>query len=256
MNWVDANCLLGHWPFRKIRKNTFSDLKEVHRKNGISYSLVASLNSIFYNDPFEGDLELSEIIKNTGYRQLLTINPTLPGIEKDIEAGVVLFNVAGVRIYPGFHGYRLTDECVAQLASILKQYRLPLFITVRMDDERLVHLFRPETVKPEDIRAFAEANPDLPTVLLNIRSNEIYNIRDLICERKNLLVDTSGFKGELFIVERLLETINASAIVYGSLHPLYALRSTMLLVEKAEVDEETKEMILGKNICSLLKKCR
>ena len=70
MGIIDINCLLGNWPFRKIRKNKFEDLKAVHKRNEIDYGYVSSLNSIFYNDPFEGDLELHEIIKDTSYKHI------------------------------------------------------------------------------------------------------------------------------------------------------------------------------------------
>ena len=85
MKIVDVNCLVGHWPFRKLYKNSFADLMEIHRKNNIGYGFVSSLNSIFYNDPFEGEEDLHNIIKGTDYRHVLTINPMLPCFEKDIR---------------------------------------------------------------------------------------------------------------------------------------------------------------------------
>ena len=97
----DVNCLLGHWPFRKLYRNTYADLIRVHNENGIDCGLVSSLNSIFYNDPFEGDEELHKVIKGTGYRHILTVNPMLPAFTEDIRKGVEFFGISGVRNFSG-----------------------------------------------------------------------------------------------------------------------------------------------------------
>src|SRR5690242_3937862 len=106
---IDVNCLLGHWPFRKLYKNTLRDLQEVHAANGIQEGYVSSLNSIFYNDCFEGDEELHEMIKDSSYHHVQTINPVMPGFAEDKDEGVRRFSSKAIRIYPTFHGYSLQD---------------------------------------------------------------------------------------------------------------------------------------------------
>ena len=69
---IDINCLVGHWPYRKLYKNTFEEVQKIHKANGISSGYVSSLDSIFYNDPFEGDEDLHEILKGTSYHHVLT----------------------------------------------------------------------------------------------------------------------------------------------------------------------------------------
>lgn len=247
MGSIDINCLVGHWPFRKITKNSFEELKKVHGANGISSGYIASLNSIFYNDPFEGDEELHEAIKGSGYKHILTINPTLPCIDQDIENGISRFDIKGVRIYPGYHGYSLGDDCVKELCKILSKHGLPLFIALRMEDERLNHIFQPRALTSSEIRAFLESNPGVKTVLLTIRMGEIESIKDLLHSRKNLFVDTSGLKDQIFNVDKLVAEYSSSKILFGSLHPLYCLKSSLIQVEKAYIEETDKNNILGKN---------
>ena len=251
MSRIDVNCLLGHWPFRKIAKNTFEDLKKVHEANGISSGYVSSLSSIFYNDPFEGDEELHEIIKGTAYKHVLTVNPSLPCFEGDIKNGLQKFDIKAVRIYPGYHGYKLSDDSVASLCNILVEHNLPLFLTLRMEDEWLNYIVQPRPVDISEIRDFLEANPRLKTVLLNIRVGEIAGLKDCIKSRSNILFDTSGLKDQVFNVDNLVEEFTASKIVYGSLHPLYCLKSTILQVEKAKLDDDTKNLIFSRNIDQL-----
>ena len=247
MNTVDANCMIGHWPFRKISSTAFENLKEVHSKNGISYGYVSSLSSIFYNDPFEGDEELHEIIGNTNYRHVLTVNPMLPAFENDIAKGLKNFKISGVRVYPGYHNYSLDCPEMKALCSVLRKLGLPLFLTLRAEDERLNYLITPRPVNIPEIQAFIEDHPDLTVLLLNIRFHEIIAIKDAILHSGHAFVDTSGLKDQLFNIEKLTASIGDSRIIYGSLHPLYCLESTLLQVAMANIGQKAKDRILFEN---------
>lgn len=253
MGSVDVNCLLGHWPFRKLYKNTFEDLKKVHRENGIGSGYVSSLNSIFYNDPFEGDEELHEEIKDTAYHHVLTVNPCLPQVREDIRRGLKLFGIKGVRIYPGYHGYKLCDKSVEDLCAVLHEFGLPLFLSVRLEDERLDYLMQPGTPSVDELSAFLGSHPDNAILVLTARYSEITALKAHFNARSNLFFDTSGLKDLLFVIEKLLKEVPAHPMVYGSLHPLYCLRSTMLLVEKACIEDDVKDRILRLNAAFLKK---
>lgn len=247
MSRTDVNCLLGSWPFRKLYKNTLEDLKKVHEKNGITSGYVSSLSSIFYNDPFEGELELHEAIKDSGYKHILTINPLLPAFEEDIAQGIELFDIKGVRIYPYYHDYTLDNKYVDKLCSILAGTGLPLFLTFRLEDERMNYMSSPRLPDTAEVAEFMTKHPKNSIVLIGIRYAEAEALKDIINSRDNVHLDTSGLKDLLFVIEKILDLINADKLVYGSLHPLYCLKSTLLLVEKAQIDEAVREMILETN---------
>lgn len=253
MDIIDVNCLAGHWPFRKLPGNTFGELVNIHKANGITSGYVSSLNSIFYNDPFQGDEELHELIKDTGYHHVLTVNPLLPSFEDDIERGIKLFNISGVKIFPTYHGYRLDAPEVKALCEVLKKHGLPLFLTMRMEDERLSYIVIPTPIQISDIQTFLETNKDLKIILLNIRFNEIKNISNTLIESSNIYFDTSGLKDQLFNVEKLAEELGNRKILYGSLYPLFCLKSTLLEVTSAGISSLSKENILFKNVSALLK---
>lgn len=247
MNTVDVNCMIGHWPFRKISSCTFDDLKKVHAANWISYGYVSSINSIFYNDPYEGDEELHEMIVNTGYKHVLTVNPKLPAFEDDIARGMKDFRVSGVRVYPGYHNYSLDCPEMKALCRILAKLGLPLFLTLRAEDERLNYLTTPQPVDITGIQAFIEDNPDLTILLLNIRFYEIMTLKSAILNSGRVFVDTSGLKDLLFNIEKLTESIGDSRIMYGSLHPLNCLESTLFQVTMADIGQKSKDRILFEN---------
>lgn len=248
MEKIDVNCMIGHWPFRKLYKNTFDDLRKVHEINGIGYGYVSSINSIFYNDPFEGDEELHHTIKGTMYKHILTINPLLPGFDQDIMKAIEYFDIKGVRIYPGYHDYGLDDIKLHELCELLLQYNLPLYLTSRMEDERLNYLMRPRTIDYKEVEAFLDKYPELKVILLTFRNSELIPLKKTLLKRNNILYDTSGLKDGLFAIRKSIDAIGECRIAYGSLFPLFCLKSTLLLVENDELDNNIKEKILDGNI--------
>ncbi|GIP39525.1 hypothetical protein J31TS4_28050 [Paenibacillus sp. J31TS4] len=242
----DVNCLLGHWPFRKLYKNTLQDLLDIHRTNGIETGYVSSLNAIFYNDPFEGDEELHAALQGTDYRHILTVHPGLPGWERDLDDGIERFGIAGVRVYPTYHGYSLNGPEMERLCRVLESRGLPLFLTVRLEDERLDYLIKPAPLSVQnDLIPFLGSHPDLTVLLLQLRYGEATAMKEAILSHPRAFFDTSGLKDGLFVIEKLLRQFPPDRLMYGSQYPLYCLKSTLLLVELAELDPEDKARILG-----------
>jgi len=250
---IDVSCMVGHWPFRKIRRKSFEDLRKIHEGNGISSGFVSSLDSIFYHDPFEGDEELHNILKGTAYKHVLTVHPNLPYFSDDIAKGIELFDIMGVRIYPGYHRYSPDSREFQTLCGILKKAALPLFLTLRMEDERLEYIVKSRAFSTDDIAGFIKASGDNVVIISNIRYRELLALKDVIGPRENVFFDTSGLKDELFVIEKLLDAYKPEKILYGSLHPMLCLKSTLLLVEMAQVEDNVKEKILSGNAMAIIK---
>lgn len=225
---IDFNCYIGTWPFFKIRKNSFEDLKNLHQKNGINEAYVSSLNSVFYNDPYEGDLDLRKEVCGEGYHIVQTLNPMLPGSIPSLERGISELKTEGVKVFPGFHGYDLNCPEMKALTDKLREYKLPLFIVLRGDDERFTYMFAPGKVEPESIRKFVYDNRDLEIYLCNIKINEVGDLKDMFLELPNVYYDFSGLKGGVFPEEKLEELGVSNKGRYGSMWPLYCMKSSLL----------------------------
>ena len=254
MNRMDVNCLIGRWPFRSLGKHTMQDLLKVHADNGITGGCVASLNSIFYNDPVEGEEELHEALEGlTGYSHIITVNPMLSAAISDIRKCLRMFPVKGVRIYPGYHNYSLSDPRVSALCDELENQKLPLFLPLRMEDERSDYLMMPRVLPMDELKAFVTGHPNLTIILLNIRTYELTDCCEVLKSSPNLLFDTSGFSYDQFNVENYTAEFGPEKIVYGSLFPLYCMKSTILQVEKADVTPQVQQLIFFDNIKAVLK---
>lgn len=243
---MDFSCFIGTWPFHKVRNPRIEDLIKLHKENNIKSGFVSSLNSVFYNDPWESEVELSaKIADYPTYHHVMTVNPALPGTADDLKRALTAFRVRGIRIYPGFHGYSLSDECMEPVLSFLKDQKLPLFITFRMEDERVTHMFHPKSLNAQEADEFIKSTFGFPIVLSNIRDHELVGIKDTVLLRNDVFSDTCGFKSYLFYLEDICETGLTEHIVFGSLSPIFCLKSTLLVVETAEIPEEEKKKILS-----------
>ena len=248
MKRMDFNFFSGNWPFHKVRYNTLQKVSELHKRVNIEGGIVSSLEAIFYQDPYEAEKALAKEIKGTSYMQAMVLNPMLPGWKYDLERAVSELSVKAVRLMPGFHGYRLTDAVMDEVADALRLYKLPLIITLRMEDERVTWMFHPKTVDMNDVIAFLEKNDDIVTLVSNIRLHQIAALNDLFEKRYNLFVDTSGLKDSLFTMELVWQSPARNHVVYGSLAPIFELQSTSLLVDAADIDPDAKEEIFGGDI--------
>lgn len=256
METMDVNCLFGSWPFRKLYRNRLEDLLKIHAETGIARCCVSSMNSIFYNDPFEAELDLHEALKGTSCMHILTVNPKLPSFEDDIAAGAERFGIRGVRIYPGYHGYALDDPCLERLLGVLRRFRLPLFLTMRLEDERLDYLLHPRRIGvPDELLRFVSSVTDLPVLILNLRWGEIQFCADALKTQENLFVDTSGVKDPVESMERIVGLIGDRKILYGSQYPLNALKSTLYEVTMADLPQESRDRILSENARAFFSSC-
>lgn len=252
---VDFNCFIGGWPFHKVRAGGFADLRALHSRNGISRGFVSSTDAIFYNDPYEADIDLAEILKDSpDYHHVMTVNPALPGCFDDLERASREMNIAGVRISPGFHGYSLSDPVMTRLCEALRRLRLPLFLTMRMEDERITYMVHPETVPHDEVREFLDSQADFPVLLCNIRLGELKELSEVVVNNPYVYADCSGLKDSCSVMETLDTNGITAKLVYGSLAPLFCLKSTLLIVETSGISEDKKRRILsGEGFLNLIK---
>jgi len=253
MNKLDFDCFVGGWPFHKVRDPGFDALRALHGKNGITGGYVSSTDAIFWNDPYEAERDLARTLAGQDdYRHVMTVNPTLPGLRDDLRRAEREFSIAGIRILPGFHGYTLDDKRLEPLWDYLREKHLPLFLTLRMEDERVTYLFHPHTVAIAEVTRFLSEVSGFPVLLCNIRDAELSSIADAVLSRPDVFTDACGFKGYLFPLDTLYEQGLTSRVVYGSLTPIFCLRSTLLTFETADIPaEEIETMLSGRNFLSV-----
>lgn len=234
---LDFNCFIGPWPFHPVAVETMEQLRKLHKENGIEGGFVSNLKSVFYRDFFYSEEELHAQLKHTGYRQIMTVNPQHPACLDVVRYGIENWNIAGVRIVPGYHQYGLNDPVLEPLCSLLTEKGLPLYLSVSLEDRRSCYLLLAQPVVRADIQAFLEAHPDLTVLIAGASTGEINGLRDSILKHKAAFFDLSGCRhgnelGELFGAEL------SERMVYGSMAGLLCLKSSLLRFEAGEFNRE------------------
>ncbi len=247
MKKFDACGLWGNWPFRLIPNHTVADLKAMHQRYGITGGCVASLESVFYNDPMESEERLAAELAGTEYRQVITVNPTLPAFDEMIDEAVERFDVAAVKIVPGYHGYRLTDDCMETLHKVLVKHHLPLYVVRRIEDVRLNYLVLPREPDNEEFTALAKAMPDVKLLFCGFSGWEMLPFAPLCKECPNVYFEMSLFKNGVGWMPYGLEQFPADRLLFGSSYPFYVMRTQVMNVEETGLSEEIQKKLYSEN---------
>lgn len=253
MKRMDFNCYCGNWPFFRVRYNTVAKIADLHSRCNIEGGFVSSIEAIFYQDPYEAEVQLAKQLEGTGYMHAMTLNPMIPGWKDDFFRAMKELNIKAIRLMPGFHGYTLDNPVLDEVCALLHSHQLPLILTLRIRDERTAWMFSPRKLEVDEISAFLDKYKDIVTILGCTRVKEAVTLKPQFEGRSNLFTDVSGFKDGNYAVEAVSEAIGSAHIVYGSSAPLLEMQSTTIIVDRAKLPDETRaEIFSGSNFLKLL----
>jgi len=254
---IDVNAYLGHFAFRRLRYNTAEELLKLMDEKGIDKAIVSSASAITYRNAQSGNEELLEEVKGHEDRLIpfAVINPAYAGWEDDLRICCEEFGMKGLRLYPKWHNYELSDPRCVELVNRATEMGMVISIPIRVEDYRQ--------------RSWLVDVPDVPL-------DEIAELVRRCPEAKFILVNGIGFvnsplgqKGsELppnYYIEisrlsallrneigQLIENIGAERIVFGTGIPFKYPDPSLVKLEVLEISEEEKEMIRWKNAAKLL----
>lgn len=158
---VDADVLLGHYPFRRF-PHPHQDpaaLRAYLQASGVVRACVSSLHALFYPDPQQGNDECLPLVADDPFFiPVAVVNPALPAWRRGLHTSRDRDGVCLVRLTPSYHGYDLAApeivDCVAELADL----GLRISIVKRIEDERMHHpLMKVPAVENDAILAAAAA---------------------------------------------------------------------------------------------------
>lgn len=237
---TDHNCFIGNWPFYRL-DGGFSSLCREHSENGITGGYVSALESVFYNDFYESERALGEIIKGSGYRHAVIPNPTVQGFGSTLERCLEEFDVQGIRLVPSYQGYSLDLPALDSIIDVARRQGLPIFINARLTDERMTHMIHPRLTTAEEIADFVNRADGVTVVLCYLKEHEADAVWSRCKKRENLYFDTSGMAGCL--LEGNLPDYTSHCVL-GTGFPLRTVRSSVMRIESEIEDESLKKAIL------------
>lgn len=233
---IDVNVNLGRWPIRRLRGDDTPALVTMLRDNGVTQAWAGSFDGLLHKNIAAVNSRLVDECRRHGRGLLIpfgSINSNLPDWEEDLRRCAEQHRMVGIRLHPGYHGYRLTDPNFARLLRIAAERRLIVQLAVAMEDERVMHpLMRGEPVDPAPLIELVKNTPGLRLVLLNaLRSLRGRPLMDLIAAGE-VYVEISMLEG-VGGVGNLLAELPPDRLLFGSHAPFFYFESASLKLKES-----------------------
>jgi uncharacterized protein len=274
---IDINSYTGHWPFKQLKYNTCLSRLERMNRFGVDISVVSNLNGIFYKNTQPANIELYNELKSDSrfssrFIPFAVINPIYAGWRDDLETCVSKMGMKGIRVYPQYHDYEITDPSFIQLVKVASDRRLPVAIDIRMVDSRQrswmdIPVFdygstrKTDIIfkewKLKDIIPLIREVPDAKYIIVNLANTlELSEEEAGLIRKANVLFDTSGraIMGDDTLSE-LIRRFGTEKFAFGTHSPILDYLTGLLRIESmnaSEADEGTKELLRSGNARRIL----
>lgn len=257
---IDSNAYIGHWPFRKFEYNTLEALSGRMKQFGTDVSIVSSLNGIFYKNTQNANEELIEAIRSKRayhdkFVPFAVINPIYGGWKDDFQVCSSTMGMKGIRLYPKYHDYDITNPACIELVKMSRDKGLPVVFDLRMVDRRTsswMDIDKEWSLK--DVAPIVRTVPDARYLIVNVANSTALNAEDTTLFKKaNLLMDSSG--RNMVDWPDLFQRFGTDHFCFGTQSPILDYFTGLLRIESLrenEADESTKELLRSGNIKRML----
>ncbi len=255
---IDVNAYLGHFAFRRLRHNTADSLLALMNAKKIDRAVVSSAAAITYRNAQAGNEEVAEEVK--GHRDRLipfaVINPFYAGWQDDLKICHEEFGMTGLRLYPKWHNYQLSDACCRDLVDAATERGMIISIPIRVEDNRQRSwLLNVPDVPLEEIVELVKAHPKARFILLN----GIGYTRSPLGRKDNGL--PSNYAIELSRLSavlanelgQLITNLGADRVMFGTGMPFNYPDPALVKLEVLDATEPDKDKIRSQNAATWLR---
>jgi predicted TIM-barrel fold metal-dependent hydrolase len=253
---LDANCAIGHWPFRRLWTTTADGLLRMLDEAGIERAVVAHTHGVFYRSPHESNAELHAAIQPHRDRLVpfACLTPDYTGWRDDLKQCVEEWGMAGLRLYPTYHAYDLAGDLAAELLSEAERWRLPVSIPCHFEDARQRHpLDSVPDVMEHPIAGAVRRFPGVRFLITNVPLTTLDMVARHVPQQENVIFDTSGLAGPLSdALAKALAIVGAGRLVLGTHAPFKYPHVALLRVRLLDLPDAERDALLGGNAQRLL----
>jgi uncharacterized protein len=226
--------------------------------------VISNLNGIFYKNTQSANEELFNEIKSERrfkdrFIPFAVINPIYAGWRDDLEICITRMGMKGIRVYPKYHDYEITDPSLIELVKRARDRGLPVAFKIRMFDSRcrswmdIPYVVGKASPKKEwtvrDIVPIVRAVPDAKYLILNVANSiELGDEDRELFKKADIVFDTSG--RNISNLGELLKTYGKDKFAFGTHSPILDYLTGMLRIEslrEEEADEKTRVLLRSGN---------
>jgi predicted TIM-barrel fold metal-dependent hydrolase len=253
---IDTNVSLGQWPFRHSMPDNSAKLVAELRKEGVTQAWASSFDALLHKDISSVNVRLADECKQHGAEFLIpigAINPKLPGWEEDLRRCDEVHRMPGIRLYPNYHGYKLSDPLFERLLQLAAERNMLVQVSVIMEDERTIHPL--VSLPPTDTKPLHTALTKFPKTRLQL----LNAFRTLTAADSEPLASL-GVHFEIAMlegvsgVEKLLRQLPLTNLCFGSYSPVFYFKSAQLKLQESELAGIQMKAICSENALRLLNK--
>lgn len=255
---IDTNAYLGPFAFRRLRHNSAEALLRLMDEKGIDKAMVSSASAITYRNAQSGNEEVAEAAAPHRDRLIpfAVVNPFYAGWQDDLKICHEQFGMKGLRLYPKWHNYALSDGCCLELIQQATERGMVVSIPMRVEDYRQRSwLVDVPDVPLSEIVTLVQACPQVRFILLNGAG---YTGSPLGKEENglpaNYMIEISRLSALLANeIGTLVSRLGADRVVFGSGMPFKYPDPALLKLEVLDVPAEVREAIQSGNAARLLR---
>ncbi len=254
---VDTNAYLGYFAFRQLRHNTAGELLRLMDEKGIDKAMVSSASAITYRNTQPANEEIAEEVKDHRDRLIpvAVINPFYAGWQDDLKICHEELGMKGLRLYPKWHNYALSDSCLLDLIHAAAERKMVVSIPIRVEDYRQRSwLMDVPDIPLAEIVDLVKACPQARFILLN----------GIGYTRSPLGKKDSGLPANYYIefsrltatladeLGTLVSRLGPERVVFGTGMPFKYPDPALVKMEVLDAPPGAKEKIRGSNAGKLL----
>ncbi len=258
---IDANVLVGNWPFRRLPHTDAAEIRKILKASGIAKAVVGSVEAVLLRNVQDGNEALYQAISKHRdfFIPAATINPSYAGWKKDYQQAIKE-KAAAIRLYPEYQGWNLLDPSSFELCLACSRDNLPVILTAEIEDVRQRHpLDKPVDWAAWQIRQVIKKIEGLRILIVNARADRVREVSLTLEEkrRKQVFFDTSGLWGPLAAeISLCIRQVGISQFVFGTHAALKTPEASLTKLRLSEIPETEKRKIFEENIRALMPKLK
>ena len=233
---VDVNVTLGDWVVRRSWADSTATLIGRLGRHGVTSAWAGSVEGVLHTDLAGANARLAAACAGTLLVPFGTVNPLAPDWEEDVRRCAEVHRMPGIRLFPGYHSYKLEDEVFARLLAAATRYGLLVQITLAIEDDRSQN---PALTAPfVNVAALPELiarTPGARVMLLNATSR-VFSGTPLVSRlaQSGIFLEIATLEGVAGI-ENLLSRSPKARICFGSHSPYFVFESALLKLQESDL---------------------
>jgi hypothetical protein len=256
---IDVNITLGQWPTRRVPCDEVDNLVKKLRAHNVTEAWAGHYDGLFHTDLTEVNnrlatacttrVPLAPPVPSSNHSKQLPadnrppklvpfgeINPLAPNWESELDRCASVHHMAGVRLHPNYHNYKLDHSNFASFLKAATERKLIVQLAILMEDARMMHpLMRVAPVNISPLEKLVSQTPGLRLILLNAltsasRTDKLYRLTSA----GEVYVEIAMLE-TLAALETLINDIPVERILFGSHAPSFYVESAALKLQESSL---------------------